>query len=200
MRTRSLGIVQIYVPTFILTYSIGNVVRIKMPLKYGIHIQFASCCNCTSVVTPLGIFMFHRCFFVYTRYFVRTCMERDKCSLPKTIMTLQFFQLMLCYCLLPSQFPPRHQPMTWEMPSSVGIGRTPPCFAVGNICLHSSSLFSNSSFFALAFIVAQTAVAAALSLSLWELNHSRFLRLLGKYIVSYMFSEIIVVRIRYIMT
>ena len=110
MRTKSLSIVQIYVPTFILTYSIGNVVRIKMPLKYGIHIQFASYCNCTSVVTPFGIFMFHRCFFVYTRYFVRACMERDKCSLPKAIMTLQFFQLMLCYCLLPSQFPPRQWP------------------------------------------------------------------------------------------
>ena len=42
--------------SFRYTFSVGKVVRIKVLLKYGICIRFASCCSCTLVVTPFGIF------------------------------------------------------------------------------------------------------------------------------------------------
>ena len=97
MRIRSLGIVQIYDITFVLTTpSIGNIVRIKMPLIYEMRI-FANGCNCTSVVISLSIFNISSMFFFSTRDILST-LERSKINAAAfhgAIMMLQFFQLTL---------------------------------------------------------------------------------------------------------
>ena len=83
------------------TPSIGNVVCIKMSLKYGM--RCASCCNCTSI-TPFGIFNVSSTFFFYVRYLALVGNEINTAVFHGVIMTLQFFQLMLrcfviVYCL-----------------------------------------------------------------------------------------------------
>ena len=130
---------------------------------------------------------------------VRTCRERDKRRVfHDAIMTLQFFQLtlrrfvILFTALATPTAPPTNDP---RIPSS---GKAPPCFTVGNIPMLFFFFVDFKPIFLLAFIIAQIAPVAVLSVSR-IIRDNAFPRLLDEYIISRVsFSEIVAVRICYV--
>ena len=171
MRTRSLDLSKFTIPlSFWHTLSISNIVRIKMPLKYRMCIQFASCCNCTSVVILLDFFI----DFFSTRDTLSVFLwsETNTAAYHSAIMTLQFFQLMLrrfviVYCLGDSRraTDPMTAPMIDpRMPNSDRTDMTPLRFTRKYSLVLLFLVFKPIPIFVLAIITAQIAVAAAFSL------------------------------------
>ena len=83
---------------------LGNIkiLRIKILLNYGIRIRFASCCSCTLVVTPFGVFGNCLTFFCIFFYFFcwdflsTSCMDEvNSMTFHNMVMMFQFFQLTL---------------------------------------------------------------------------------------------------------
>jgi len=86
---------------------VGNVLRMKTPLKYGTRIRLASSFNCTLVVAPDGIFIVFSAFFFLCSYtlsmFVRTEIQsapvlvrseiQSATLFHRVIVTLQLFKL-----------------------------------------------------------------------------------------------------------
>jgi len=101
--------------------------------------------------------------FFSSRFLVRSCTAQDKVrDLPwhdYNVSVLPVDAAPFCYRLRLLQFPPTIELRT----SNNRIGRIPPRFVTGNICLLVFCFFVFKPIFVLAFIAAQTAAAAILS-------------------------------------
>ena len=157
----------------------------KTPLKYGMRIHLASSFNCTLVVAPDGIFIvFSAFFFSLQLHPVHVCTDRDTVraristerdtvrdpapSRDRDVAALRADVAWLC-CHLPTAFATLAAPPIKDS-SALNIGRNgnaPPRFAVGSIRFFLVVFFFDFMpmlILVLAFIAAQTAAAAALSL------------------------------------